>query len=300
MNKSQNLIAIETELENKFNDFKSYYNYLLNFSKKNQIDIRSFYDLNFDKHYDFLEDNLNFNSIINDITLSIDYIKIFYDYSIINSRKVIQFLLQLGASVRPIIKSGRYLEVTLLHQGKTYQLFFLLVYVNNIYKGLSIRICHPDLDIIDKIEALFTDNYSLSCVEYSADIYSTNLPVLFRIISSTISQSYARSNVNKSYLTTYYCSNPRTAHSVGSYVYLKPEDNPEFVRLECRYKRPYFRENRLKMLGAVKAEPCKVFERINFKIFNLKRYLKKIFKKILFQMEMPAWLGSSKAISLEC
>jgi hypothetical protein len=266
---------IKPELNKRFRLFKDYYNYLLNFSNFKKNDIRSFQDIQEKSKYDFLKQNLYFDEIVNETHLSIDFIKIFYDLSVLSEANSKELIGLIQCDIRPLTRSKNYYETQIKIEDKLYKAFFLLVYVNGYYQGLSIRICHPDEAIINLIENVFSANYYLTCVEYSADLYSNELGKLFKIIACTLTQKHSRSSVNKIYPSTYYGSNPRKAHSVGSYAYLKPINDPEYVRIECRYKRPFFRKKKMKIFEAVNRMPEEVFSKLDFKIFNLKKYLRK-------------------------
>jgi len=165
-------------------------------------------------------------------------------------------------------------EVTI--QNITHKIFFSFISVNNFFIGVSIRLVHPDLNIINHVKNVFGNSYILTSVEYSADLRSNDNEKLLRIISCTMVQKHARSAVNKIYSTTFYSSNPRKAFSLGSYVYKKSFENDEAIRIECRCKRNFFKKQRIStMEDAFKISPNKVFEKIDFKLFNLKRFLRK-------------------------
>lgn len=79
--------------------------------------------------------------------------------------------------------------------------------------------------------------------------------------------------------TTYYCSNPRKAASLGSYVYHKVVDNADFVRIECRYKKPLFKKMKITRIeDAGSINPLVIFSKLDFKLFNVKRFLKKLLR----------------------
>lgn len=269
----------ENEILERYTRFKDYYNYLCNFAKKSDFDIKWYFQLSQNESEKYLQHKLDFSRLSISLLLSIDFVKIFYDYSIHSSHSAKSIIYSSFINVAPVKKSKNFLRGTILHDGVEYTIFFVIVMTGGYYKGLSIRIVHPDKVIIEIIENLFGQNYSISSVEYTADMSCPKPLKLLKIVASTMTQKYARSGIDKNYQTTYYCSNPRKALTLGSYVYFKSLDEKEFVRIECRYKRKYFNDKNIsRMKTACIIDPLEIFSRIDFKIFNLKKFLKKYLK----------------------
>jgi len=100
--------------------------------------------------------------------------------------------------------------------------------------------------------------------------------------------------------TTYYCSNPRKAAFFGSYVYHKTVNNADFVRIECRYKRPFFRKMKItRMEDAGSINPQVILSKLDFKLFNVKRFLEKLLRlQALSEGDESQKLSPLKGISL--
>lgn len=119
---------------------------------------------------------------------------------------------------------------------------------------------------------------------------------LLKIIACTMVQKHSRRTVGKMFNTTYYCSNPRKAASLGSYVYHKTVNDAEFVRIECRYKRPFFKKLKItRMEDAGTINPQVIFSKLDFKLFNVKRFL----KKLLRLQALSEGDEKSKALAIE-
>ena len=255
-------------------NFKTLYNYLLNLKTPSSSPSHYFSITDKDK-YTHLLHSIDFNSLDITLDLSIDFIKIFYHHQ---NTTPSQYMILLNDNFDKVMRntnSKRILQAEVTINNITHTIFFTFIIVNNYLKGVSVRLVHPNLDIINHVSNIFSNNYILTSVEYSADLRSNDNEKLLRIISCTMVQKHARSAVNKLYSTTYYASNPRKAFSLGSYVYKKSFQNDEAIRIECRCKRSFFKKQRITtMEDTLKISPNKVFEKVDFKLFNLKRFLK--------------------------
>lgn len=292
VNDDANVAAILNEKKT----FKSYYNYMFNFSKNSKINIIDYLRVKDKLKLAYLQQHLDFDSFDMTTNLSIDFIKIFYPVNVFTksaARKLIQghFL-----GIHSVANSRNMFRAYVDINGARYWVFIVYVDANNFYKGLSIRLMHPDVHFINYVESIFGMNYSLKSVEYSLDITCADNLLLLKIISCSMHQKYSRKSVNKIYNTTFYCSNPRTAATLGSYVYHKKTKQNDFIRIECRYKRYFFKKLKIKrMIDACSISPGVVFDRIDFKLFNIKRFM----KKFLRMMSVAGGADIDKAKSFE-
>lgn len=264
---------------NEKKTFKSYYNYVFNFSKKSKINIIDYLRIKDKLKLAYLKKHLDFDSFNITTNLSIDFIKIFYPVNVFTKSSARGIIQSYFSGIHSVASSLNMFRAYVDINGTRHWVFIVYVDANNFYKGLSIRLIHPDIHLIDYIESVFGLSYSMTSVECSLDISSTNNLLLLKIISSTMCQKHSRRSVNKIYNTTFYCSNPRTAATLGSYVYHKKTKQGDFIRIECRYKSTFFKKLKIKrMIDACSISPGVVFDKIDFKLFNLRRFLKKFLR----------------------
>lgn len=276
--------------------FKNYYNYVFNFSEKSKINTIDYLKIKDKLKLAYLQQHLDFDSFNITTNLSIDFIKIFYPVNVFTKSAARRLIQGNFSVIHSVGNSGNMFKAYIDINGVQHEVFIVYVDANNFYKGLSVRLIHPDIHLINYIESVFGLSYSLTSVEYSLDIDCSDNLLLLKIISSTMCQKYSRSSVNKIYNTTFYCSNPRTTATLGSYVYHKESVEGDFVRIECRYKRNFFKKLNIKrMIDACSIPPWVVFDKIDFKLFNLRRFM----KKFLRMMSVASGDDVDKAKSFE-
>lgn len=276
--------------------FKSYYNYVFNFPKKTKINTVDYLRIKDKLKLAYLQQHLDFDSFNITTNLSIDFIKIFYPVNVFTRSAARRFVQGHFSGVHSVGKSSNMFRAYVDINGTRYWVFIVYVNANNFYKGLSIRLIHPDIHLINYIQSVFGMSYSLTSVEYSLDVSSADNLRLLKIISCTMHQKHSRSSVNKMYNTTFYCSNPRTSTTLGSYVYHKKSKLNDFIRIECRYKSTFFKKLKIKrMIDACSISPGVVFDKIDFKLFNIKRFM----KKFLRMMSVASGDDVDKAKSFE-
>ena len=101
-----------------------------------------------------------------------------------------------------------------------------------------IKIHDPNKELLDLFHSYFNKFsifYKLSQVELTFDFYTENLEDFQDFLDNKL---YLRHQKQKSFNIgdTFYTTNIRTA-TKGTRTYLKPEDNPEFVRMELLLNR---------------------------------------------------------------
>lgn len=276
--------------------FKEYYNYLCNFSKKSEFDSIEYLKTKDASKLSYLQQHLDFDYFDISIALSIDFVKIFYPVKCF-SRSTAKEIIKNHCTNVHYVKDSKSISCGFVDiKGVKYKVVFTFVSFQGFYKGLSIRLIHPSPDLIEYIEKVFGLVYVITSVEYSMDLRSNDNERLLSIIACTMVQKYSRKSLAKVYNTTYYCSNPRTAATLGSYVYHKTVDTDDFVRIECRYKNPFFKKNKItKMKDACSISPQVIIQSIDFKLFNLRRFL----KKFLRMMSVTDGDDASKARTFE-
>ena len=268
-----------SDFDNLFQElttFRNYYNYLLNFKNLNTFNIRDLFDFSRDQYNRDLHNTLDFSYFNISCQLSIDFATIFIS-SAIHSSSVVEKII--NNNFQTVFKGRRYSEgvnSTVTIGAHRYSVFYKLKFINGYYKGILIKISHPDMLIIQHLQSLFGQDYNLSEVEYTADLYCNDPLLLFKIVSYTIMQERARVGVSVVYDKTYYPSNPRTAFSYGSREYLKTINNSQAVRIETIAKSEFFKQIKIKTLeDAVNLHPSVAFKRTHFKIFYLRSFLNK-------------------------
>ena len=120
---------------------------------------------------------------------------------------------------------------------------------------------------------------SVSCVEYSVDISSTDPSRLLDLIRRTAWLRWSGKQFNKYYKTTTYLNNPRKS-SKGCYAYIKNVNGKDVVRFEMRFKASKFK--RMKIRGvkdAVLLPPELVFSDVKFVFLDGRKFYEKLKKK---------------------
>jgi hypothetical protein len=232
---------------------------------------------NFKLYNNYINKKFDYPSLISNINLSIDFSKLFFRYDSISSHDFLKLANNIFDSVQPIHKNYRHFKAYKFIDGNPYFFRFSFIFQQNYFLGTSLRIGHPDVNIIDFIENNIPYNYAMSAVEYSIDIHGSDPYELFRLIRTTAHIRWPGKNTPSSYATTYYLSNSRTSLTSGCYAYIK-FNTPEkpFVRVELRARNHFYkRKNIEKIKTALSLKPSGVFKNLTFSYVDLKALLVK-------------------------
>ena len=232
---------------------------------------------NFKLYNNYINKKFDYPSLISDINLSIDFTKLFFRYDSISSHDFLKLANNIFDSVHKVDNNYRHFKAYKFIDGNPYFFRFDFIFCDNHFLGTSLRIGHPDINIIDFIENNISYDYSIGAVEYSIDIHGSDPYELFRFIRTTAHIRWPGKNTPSSYATTYYLSNSRTSLTSGCYAYIK-FNTPEkpFVRLELRARNHFYkRKNIKKVRTALSLRPSEVFKNLSFSYVDLKALLVK-------------------------
>ncbi|EMG37140.1 hypothetical protein PCS_01976 [Desulfocurvibacter africanus PCS] len=156
---------------------------------------------------------------------------------------------------------------------RSYQVSTRRVFKDNYCLGTSVRISRPDRQIMNDIEQLFSEMYTISTVEFTLDMFSEDQEALFSMLRHITHLKWSGSNLALRYKTTFYLGNIRNTRSKGVRCYIKELDpKTTSVRLEIVHKRAYIRKGKLPSLptlGSIQIQEA--FRHVQFKEIDTQR-----------------------------
>lgn len=241
----------------------------------------------FEEYYNYVYQNIDYDSIITSTSFSIDYININYDIVSLPLNVAKQLPLKFTSHV---FTSLNVCKCTLIVGLQQFDCLVRFRYEGSLYVGTSVTMRHPSKESIKLLEIICGSGYTITRIEYTLDIFSDSTSILFRLLRLTSYLSWSGKSFSSSFLSTLYLNDNRRSSSKAGKIYLKEIDGRVSTRLEMILKHRHFERIKVKTLvAATELTAEKVFKHWKFQSFNNRRFLKSIIdqkKKTLSNNEL--------------
>lgn len=239
-------------------------------SQKNPLKPESFKE-----YYNYISQN-NFINLVSKINFTIDYIIIHYKESVLP----FDMAKNLPSNFVNVRRKGNKFWCQAPLNNVVYDVEIKHKYYAKTLTGTLITLRHPSLDLVEVVESLCGNSYTINSIEYSIDIYSSRPAELFRLVSLTSHLHYARVKFDCDYRTSGYLNNPRKTSTRGARYYLKPLDGEVCLRMEMVFKQRVFKDLGIVMLKDACELPAHViFDYWKFSRFDFRGFLNKLYSK---------------------